>query len=52
MLISIYHMIKDNVPFRDLGADYYNHFNRDHKINACLKRLSSLGWTPESVPIS
>lgn len=52
MLISIYHMLKDNVPFRDLGADYYNHFNREHKINACLKRLSSLGWTPESVPVS
>ena len=41
-----------HVPFRDLGADYYNHFNREHKINACLKRLSSLGWTPETIPVS
>ena len=23
MLIAIYHMLKNNVPFRDLGADYY-----------------------------
>ena len=52
MLIAIYHMLKDNVPYRDLGADYYNHFNREHKINVCLKRLSALGWTPETVPVS
>ena len=52
MLIAIYHMLKNNVPFLDLGAGYYNHFNREHKINACLKRLSSLGWTPETIPVS
>lgn len=52
MLISIFHMLRDNIPFRDLGADYYNHFNREHKINACLKRLNALGWTPPTVPVS
>jgi transposase len=47
MLIAIYHVLKDNVPFRDLGVDYYNNFNREHKIKGYLKRLQSLGWSPE-----
>ena len=48
MLIAIYHVLKYGVPFRDLGEDYYNSFNREHKIRGYLKRLQSLGWTPDS----
>ena len=28
MLIAIYHILKDGVAFQDLGADYYNQFNK------------------------
>lgn len=52
MLIAIYHVLKFGVPFRDLGADYYNNFNREHKIRGYLKRLQALGWTPESPSVS
>ena len=45
MLIAIYHILKDNVPFHDLGADYYNQFNKESKIRAYLKKLHALGWT-------
>lgn len=44
MLIAIYHVLKFGVPFQDLGADHYNHFNREHKIRGYLKRLKALGW--------
>lgn len=44
MLIAIYHMLAHNVPFRDLGEDYYNHFNTEKKINHYLKKLQNLGW--------
>ena len=44
MLIAIYHILKDGVVFNDLGADYYNQFNRERKINAYLKKLKALGW--------
>lgn len=44
MLIAIYHIIKDGVVFKDLGADYYNQFNKERKINAYLKKLKALGW--------
>lgn len=46
MLIAIYHMLKDCVPFRDLGAEYYNQFNTERKINSYLKKLKALGWQP------
>ena len=44
MLVAIYHIIKDGVVFKDLGADYYNQFNKERKINAYLKKLKALGW--------
>lgn len=44
MLIAIYHILKERVKFRDLGAEYYKQFNRERKINAYLKKLKALGW--------
>lgn len=44
MLIAIYHILKDGVVFKDLGAGYYNQFNKERKINAYLKKLKALGW--------
>ena len=44
MLVAIYHILKDGVVFQDLGADYYNQFNKERKINAYLKKLKMLGW--------
>ena len=44
MLIAIYHILKDGVPFKDLGSDYYNQFNKERKINSYLKKLKALGW--------
>lgn len=44
ILIAIYHMLTDGVIFKDLGADYYNQFNRERKINSYLKKLKALGW--------
>lgn len=44
MLIAIYHVLKDGIAFKDLGAEYYNQFNKERKINAYLKKLKALGW--------
>lgn len=44
MLIAIYHILKDGTEFRDLGAGYYNQFNKERKINSYLKKLKALGW--------
>ena len=50
MLIAIYHVLRDAVPFVDLGSDFYAKFNREKKIAACLKKLRDLGWQPTAVP--
>ena len=34
--------------FTDLGADYYNQFNRERKVNALLRKLHLLGWEQPS----
>ncbi len=44
MLVAIHHILKDGIVFKDLGAEYYNQFNRERKINAYLKKLKALGW--------
>ena len=44
MLVAIYHILKDGVAFKELGADCYNQFNKERKINGYLKKLKALGW--------
>ena len=44
MLIAIYHILKEEVAFKDLRARYYNQFNKELKINAYLRKLKALGW--------
>lgn len=46
MIIVIYHVLKNKVPFQDLGANYYQKFNTEKKISAYLKKLADLGWQP------
>lgn len=46
MLIAVYHILKDGVGYKDLGAGYYNQFNKERKINSYLKKLKTLGWEP------
>ena len=52
MLIAIYHVLKNGVAFHDLGSDYYDSFNQEHKIKGYLKRLQVLGWSPDSATVS
>jgi len=44
LLIAVYFVLC-GVPFKDLGPDYYNQFNREKKINSHVKQLSKLGLT-------
>jgi len=47
ILTAIWHILKYNVPYRNLGPDYYDGFHREHTIKAYLKRLQALNWEPE-----
>lgn len=46
MLIAVYHILKYGVQYHDLGAGYYDQFNKERKINSYLKKLKTLGWEP------
>lgn len=52
LLIAIYYIIRDRVPFRDLGEDYYNRFNTESKIKMYIRKLENLGVSVnvEAVP--
>ena len=45
MLISIWHILHHKVEFKDLGADYYNQFNREKKANSLMRKLADLGFS-------
>lgn len=49
MLVAIYHMLKNNIPFKNLGNDYYTKFNTEKKAYYHIKKLQELGV---SVPVS
>ena len=49
MLTAIYHVLSSGEIFHDLGADYYNSFNKEKKINSLLSKLKKLGWNPDAV---
>ena len=44
MLISIYHMLKENKEYKDLGAEFYNKFNKEKKVNSYIKKIKELGY--------
>jgi transposase len=44
ILVGVRHMLKDNVPWRDLGGDWFNHLRPDRLRRHLLKRLESLGY--------
>ena len=50
MFIAICHILKDEVVFKDPGADYYNQFNKERKINTYPKELKAPGWETPTLP--
>ena len=43
ILVSVYHMLKANRPYDELGADYVDRIKADQLKRYCLKRLEQLG---------
>jgi len=44
MLRSMYYMLRDGVPFRDLGADYFDRVDKAKASRRLVKRLENLGF--------
>jgi len=46
MIIAIWHMLKHDEEYKELGRNYYNKFNPEKKIAMHLRKLTELGWIP------
>ena len=43
ILVIVYHILRDDVPFKDLGADYFDRMNSTKAKRYHLRRLEELG---------
>src|SRR5258708_33140427 len=54
LLVSIYHMLRDQVPCQDLGPDFFDHLHAQRLEHHYVRRLETLGYqvllTPASRP--
>lgn len=50
MLTAAYHMLKDGVDYRDLGADHFDRRDKVKLANRMIRRLQDLGFTVEARP--
>jgi transposase len=44
LLVIIYHVLRDNTPYQELGADYFDHLDTQRIANQSVKRLEALGF--------
>ncbi len=50
MLVAIWHMLTDQAPYRDSGADYYTRLNPDKIKNRAIDQLTAIGYTVTLTP--
>jgi len=51
ILAAAYHMLKDGVPYHDLGADHLDRRSKDKQTQRLLKRLADLGYAANLTPL-
>lgn len=44
MLVMIYHMIKNRLPYNELGDEYFNKMDKEKLTKTMVKRLEKLGY--------
>ena len=59
MIVAGFYLFRYEVPFKDLGADFFDRRNREHAARRAVKRLNGLGFEvilkerpPEGAPSS
>jgi transposase len=51
LVVIVYHVLKDNVPYYELGANYFDKVNTMYIKNHHLRRLESLGFKVTLEPL-
>jgi transposase len=45
LLVAAYHILRDDVEYRDLGADHFDRLNHHHRLTDYhVQRLEQLGY--------
>jgi transposase len=52
ILVAAYHMLKDEVDYHDLGADYFDRRRRERTTAHLVSRLQRLGYNVKLEPIT
>jgi transposase len=52
LLTAIYHMLKNDTDYQDLGADHFDRRAKHTKVTRLAKQLESLGYTVHIAPLS
>ena len=52
LLVTVYFMLRDNKPYKDLGADYFAKLNPEHQIRYHVRKLKELGQKVELSPMA
>lgn len=47
MLTAVYHMLKDHVPYHDLGGDFFDRLDKGVMAKRLIKKLNTLGFQVE-----
>src|SRR5215469_12207333 len=50
ILVIVFHMLKNQQPYRDLGADYFDRRNSEQLKRSLVRRLEGLGLTVTICP--
>jgi len=51
ILVSIYHMLSQNVSYNDLGDLYLDNLNKHHLTRNLVRRLQRLGYSVTVTPL-
>jgi transposase len=52
LLVTVYYMLRDNKPYKDLGVDYFDKHNPEQRIRYLVGRLQELGQKVELTPMA
>lgn len=52
LLVTVYFMLRDNKPYKDLGVDYFDKLNPQQSIRYHVRKLQELGQEVELSPMA
>jgi transposase len=51
IIVIAYHMLKDHVPYRELGGNYFDERKKEAVTDRLIKRISKLGYSVSLTPL-